>query len=68
MSSDTLRAAIVGPLRNLAAAREYEASHPTIPAPRPNSDMCPTCGGTLPYHPAWISLTERCASHFGGVA
>jgi hypothetical protein len=63
-NTSTLRAAIEGPLRDLAAAREYAMSTVYIPAPRPHSDMCATCGGTLPDHPAWVSLTARCASHF----
>lgn len=51
-------------LAHLAAAREHElANGPTIPAPRPASAFCPTCGGTMRV-PAWASLTERCRNQW----
>lgn len=64
LNPDELRAAIVAPLQELARAREYAVSTVDIPAPRPASDFCPTCGGTMRNWPAWVSMGERCQSNW----
>lgn len=62
MKRQQLRVAIEGPLLDLARAREYAIRTADIPAPRPASDFCPTCGGSLRHHPAWVTFSERCSS------
>lgn len=62
MTGATVRAMLIASLAPLAAARELAVSTVEIPAPRPASDLCPTCGGSMRNHPAWINYGERCGS------
>lgn len=55
-----IRAILIDSLSDLARAREFAVSTVEIPKPRPASDFCPRCAGTLRNHRAWISLTARC--------
>lgn len=62
MTAEQLRAVIVGPLTDLAAAREYMMSTIDIPPARPDSSFCPQCGGSLRYWPARLVNNQRCVN------
>lgn len=62
MSHDELRAMITGPLMELARAREYAVGTVDIPAPRPLTDFCPSCGGSARDWPMRVTPDRRCVS------
>ena len=62
LTPELVQSAIVAPLQNLARAREAMMRTVEIPAPRPASDFCPTCGGTMRNHPAWLPSGQRCGN------
>lgn len=62
MTPDSLRSALESALAPLAAAREALMRDIDIPAPRPASDFCPQCGGSMRDWPARLPSGARCAN------
>lgn len=62
MTPDYLRSMITEPLLDLARAREALMRDIDIPAPRPASDFCPQCGGSMRNWPARLTTGARCAN------